>query len=74
MSKYFCRNCSCEVKEQNEHVLQLDCIRALAAEITELRLELSDCECRLVDVEYDVKMTGDAIDEMEYRLNAQFKA
>lgn len=50
MSKYFCRNCSCEVMEQNEHVLQIDCIRALATEIIELRAELDNCDCRLADV------------------------
>lgn len=74
MSKYFCRNCSCEVLEQGEHVMQADCIKALAAEIVELRAELDSYDCRLAEVEYEVNQTGDAIDEMEYRLNARLEA
>ncbi len=74
MSKYFCRNCSCEVSEQGEHVMQADCIRALAAEIVELRAELDSYDCRLSEVEYEVNLTGDTLDEMEYRLNARLEA
>lgn len=74
MSKYFCRNCSCEVLEQGEHVMQADCIKALAAEIAQLRTEVDEVDCRVADAEYDIRETGNALDELEYRLNARLEA
>ena len=62
MSSYYCRNCQQSVEQEGEHIMQSDCIKALANTIRNVQDSVDELEYSIKDIEYSV-------DDIEYKLS-----
>ena len=62
MPSYYCRNCQQSVEQEGEHVMQSDCIKALANTMRNLQDSVDELEYSIRDIE-------GMIDSIEYQLS-----
>ena len=62
MPSYYCRNCQQSVEQEGEHVMQSDCIKALANTIRNVQDSVDELEYSIRDIE-------NTIDSVEYQLS-----
>ena len=62
MPNYYCRNCQQSVEQEGEHVIQSDCIKALANTIRNIQDYVDELEYSIRDIE-------GMIDSIEYQLS-----
>ena len=62
MPSYYCRNCQQSVEQEGEHVMQSDCIKALANTMRSMQDSVDELEYSIRDIEYSV-------DDIDYKLS-----